>query len=121
MYSIRRKIISGDKRGRNLGFPTLNLRYYRNDKIRFGVWLVVLEIGNKKFKGLAHIGPSPTFKIKKPRIEIYLFNFSKNLYNRSVKVEFLKYLRPTKKFKTKRELILQIKKDCQRAREYNRI
>lgn len=107
----------GDKRGRILGFPTANLRYYKKDKIKFGVWVVTVStlLTAGGLNGIALVGPVPTFNIKTPRIEIYLFNPPKNLYNKKISVEFLKYLRPVKKFEDKRSLVRQIKKDCKKA------
>ncbi|MEW6407296.1 MAG: riboflavin kinase [Patescibacteria group bacterium] len=109
---ITRKVIKGTGRGKYLSFPTVNLRYFKTDKIKFGVWAVLVQYKDKEYKGAAFVGPVPTFNIKTPRIEIHIFNFSKNLYNKKIRVRFLKYLRPAKKFKNPQTLVRQIKEDC---------
>lgn len=116
MRIIRRKVIKGEKRGRVLGFPTVNLKYYKRNRIKFGVWAVEVKFCKKLFNGVAHIGPVPTFNLKSPRIEIFLFNFSKNLYNKKIRVKFIRYLRSVKRFKDEKSLVAQIKKDCQLAK-----
>jgi riboflavin kinase/FMN adenylyltransferase len=121
MKKILRKVIFGQKRGKPLGYPTANLRYYKKDRIKFGVWAAEAIFGKKRIKGVCHVGPVPTFSIKVPRIEIYLFDFAKNLYNKKMKVGFLKYLRPIKKFKNKKSLAVQIKKDCKTAKSFSNI
>lgn len=115
---IIRKVIKGDGRGKNLGFSTANLRLYKKDKIKFGVWAVLVSTlpAAEVLKGVAYVGPIPTFNIRSPRIEIHLLNFSKNLYNKKIRVEFIKYLRPIKKFKDKKSLVAQIKRDCKKAK-----
>ena len=66
----------------------------------------------KFFKGIANLGYRPTFKQKKILLEVNLFNFSGNLYNKSLNVEFLKFIRSEKKFKNY-HLIKQIQKDLE--------
>lgn len=118
MRIIRRKIISGQRRGRLLGFPTMNLRYERKDKIRFGVWAVKSRLGHEILPGVAHVGAPLSFGKSRPVIEIHLLDFSGNGYGKRIKVEFLKFLRRTKKFKNEKAFVTQIKKDCQKANRY---
>jgi len=119
MKEITRKVIFGDKLGgKILGFPTANLRYYKKDKIKFGVWAILARDKNKKYKGVAFVGSSYIFGRKKPKIEVHLFNFRKNLYGKKINVKFVKYLRKFKKFNNTKSLIAQIEEDCKKARKY---
>jgi riboflavin kinase/FMN adenylyltransferase len=115
---VRRKVITGKKRGRIFGFPTTNLNLYKKDNLKSGVYVVRVKVDGKNLSGVAHVGKSETFFEKEPKIEIYIFDYNKDLYNRIIKVNFLKKLRETKYFDNKNELITQIKKDCEMAKRY---
>ncbi len=118
LYLVKRKVVVGASRGKFLGFPTANLNLYKRDNLKSGVYVVRLKAAGKDLEGVAHIGKSKTFCESKPKIEIYIFNYNRNLYNQIIKVNFLKKLRETKRFDNKKELIAQIKKDCQIAKKY---
>lgn len=109
--------MSGDKLGRILGIRTANLRLYKKDKIKFGVWAVLARYKNREYKGVAFVGSSYIFGRKKPKIEVHLLDFRKRIYNKKINIEFLKYLRPVKKFKSRQVLVKQIKKDCKCAQK----
>jgi len=115
---IKRKVVIGKKRGKLLGFPTANLNLYKKDNLKTGVYAVYVEIKGKNLPGVAHVGTSKTFREKKSKIEIYIFNYDQDLYNQIIKVIFLKRLRKTKRFKNKKELTIQIRRDCQMAKRY---
>ena len=72
-----------------------------------------LLIGNKKklYSGVAYIGSRPTFKGKEVFLEIYIFGIKKNLYKKKLRVYFIKFIRPDKKFKNSSRLIKQMNKD----------
>lgn len=116
-YFVKGRVIHGKKVG--LEFPTANLRIdFKNILLR-GVWIVKVEIGDKEYKGVANIGFAPTLKKEKePLIEVYILNFHKNIYNRVIKVIFLKKIRNEKKFKSKKELTEQIKNDIKIAKNF---
>ena len=84
-----------------------------------GVYFVSVKLDkNKKiFKGIANLGYRPTFNQKKILLEVNLFNFSGNLYNKKLSVDFLKFIRGEKKFKNIEELKNQIKKDILSAKK----
>ena len=69
------------------------------------------ENSNSRIKGIANLGYRPTFKQKNLLLEVHLFNFSGNLYNKYLTVEFLKFIRKEKKFKNVEQLKKQIKSD----------
>ena len=84
-----------------------------------GVYAVnVLRKNNSKtLKGIANLGYRPTFNQKKILLEVHLFNFSGNLYNKYLSVEFLKFIRKEKKFKNVKQLRAQIKTDLKIAKK----
>lgn len=113
MTIISGKVIKGAMRGRKLGFPTANLRF--RGKIH-GVYAVYAYIGGKKYKGAANIGYAPTFGPRRKLLEVYIFNFKKNILGKNIKVEVVKKLRSEKKFDSAESLVKQIKKDVKEAK-----
>lgn len=117
MLKVYRKRIGGEKRGKKIGFPTLNFPLKKTDKIKRGVWFVKLKNDKKENFGVASVGRAKTFYGKEEKIEVHLF--SKPPTNlRKTEINFLKYLRKTKKFKTIEELKNQIKNDIKKARHF---
>ena len=112
-WSIFGKVEKGRQIGKKIGFPTCNINIKDYVLAKPGVYAVKANIKNtKKFiKGIANLGYRPTFKQKKLLLEVHLFNFSGNLYNKYLSVEFLKFIRKEKKFKNIEQLKKQIKKD----------
>jgi len=108
----------GRKRGKFLGFPTANLNLYKKDNLKSGVYVVNVKVDGKSLDGVANVGKPKTFLEKKSKIEIYIFDYGAELYNQIIRVSFLKKLRKTKRFDSKKELIMQIKKDCKIAKQY---
>lgn len=104
-------IIKGEGRGKKLGFPTINFNS-KGLNFAFGVYLCQIKINNKTFKGLLHYGPKLTFKQKNPSAEVFILNFDKKIkLNQMINFKLENFLRQTKKFKTSKDLIKQIKKD----------
>jgi len=116
------KVIRGAQRGRTLGFPTANVDYQSDIIPPKGVYIVKVWLGKKAYNGMANIGTRPTFDKKSDShlfmLEVHLLDFSQNLYNKLIKVEFLKKIRNEKKFSSPQQLIVQIKKDEVKARHY---
>jgi riboflavin kinase/FMN adenylyltransferase len=107
-YSISGKVIHGDQRGREMGFPTANIHMFHNRPPIKGVFAVKL---NKKF-GVANLGTRPTIAgISKLHLEVHILNFSKDLYGQHVHITFLKKIREEIKFESIETLKEQIKKD----------
>jgi len=107
-YSISGKVIHGDHRGREMGYPTANIHMLHNRPPIKGVFAVKL---NEKF-GVANLGTRPTVKgILKLHLEVHVLNFSKDLYGHHVHITFLKKIRDEIKFKSIKDLKIQIKKD----------
>ena len=115
-WSIKGKVTKGFKRGRKIGFPTCNLNLNNYVIPKFGVYAVNVKINKTLKKGIANIGYRPTFNGKKLLLEVNIFRFKKNLYNKNINVVFKKFIRPEKKFKNIIELKNQIKKDIKQAK-----
>jgi len=113
-YSFTGKVVQGDKRGRELGFPTANLKIADEDKLlpQIGIYAVECVIDEQKYYGLLSIGNRPTFHDAGEVIpEVYIFDFDKNIYGKSVKVNLVERIRNEQKFSSAEELIQQMNKD----------
>ena len=112
-WSIEGIVEKGRMMGKKIGFPTCNIDIKNYIIAKPGVYAVKIKIQNsrKKYKGIANLGYRPTFNQKKILLEVNLFNFSGNLYNKKLSVEFLKFIRGEKKFNGVNELRRQIKRD----------
>lgn len=111
----------GDKRGRELGFPTANVILEGLLLPRFGVYAVEVEVYDGPHKGryggAASLGVRPTFGVNAPNLETFLFDFSGDLYGAEVSVALISWLRPELKFDGIEPLIEQMHADCALARE----
>ena len=118
-WSIEGIVQKGRQIGKKMGYPTCNIDIKDYVLAKPGVYAVkVLRKNNSKYiKGIANLGYRPTFNQKKILLEVYLFNFSGNLYNKYLSVEFLKFIRKEKKFKNTSQLRTQIKTDLKTAKE----
>ena len=112
-WSIDGKVQKGKQLGKKIGFPTANIDIYDYVLAKPGVYGVKASKMNKSnyIKGIANLGYRPTFNGKKILLEVHLFNFSGNLYNKYLRVEFLKFIREEKKFKNVEQLKKQINID----------
>tara|TARA_B100000401_G_scaffold424913_1_gene354123 strand:- start:323 stop:1252 length:930 start_codon:yes stop_codon:yes gene_type:complete len=112
-WSIVGKVEKGRQLGKKLGFPTCNLNINEYVLAKPGVYAVKVKKKNDNLwiKGIANLGYRPTFNQNKLLLEVHLFNFSGNLYDKYLTVEFLKFIRKEKKFKNAKQLKKQIKSD----------
>ena len=118
-WSIEGKVQKGKQLGKKIGFPTANIDIKDYVLACPGVYAVRVKMKNnsKTIKGIANLGYRPTFNGKKILLEVHLFNFSGNLYDKDLLVEFLKFIRKEKKFKNVDQLKKQIKTDLSVARK----
>ena len=116
-WSIKGKVIKGQKRGRKIGFPTCNLRLDSYVIPRLGVYAVKVKTNNISNNGIANIGYRPTFNGQSLLLETNIFGINKNLYNKVITVSFKKFLRAEKKFKSFEYLKKQIKIDIKQAKK----
>jgi riboflavin kinase / FMN adenylyltransferase len=121
-YTLRGKVIHGDKRGRTIGFPTANLQIEDYTLPEVGVYAVKVQVGNKEYAGMANVGFKPTFKDdqKKPSLEVHLFDFHSDIYGETIGVTWIDRIRDEKKFNSIQELIEQLNDDKQQTIEIMR-
>ena len=117
-WSIIGVVQKGRRIGKKLGVPTCNIDIKNYVIAKPGVYSVRVKVNNsnKIFKGIANLGYRPTFGEKKILLEVNLFNFSGNLYNKSLNVSFYNFIRSEKKFNSHQDLIKQIEKDLKQAK-----
>jgi riboflavin kinase/FMN adenylyltransferase len=109
-------VIHGDKRGRDLGYPTANIRLDRNCGLKHGIYAVRVGLGPERFYGVASFGRRPTFDNGAPLLEIFLFDFKGDLYGKSLDVAFIAFIREELKFDSVQALVRQMDDDSARAR-----
>jgi riboflavin kinase/FMN adenylyltransferase len=116
-YFVRGVVRHGDKRGRLLGFPTANIALDPSNRLRHGIYAVTIEVDGVIREGAANFGRRPTFDNGPPLLEIFIFDFSGDLYGKEVEVAFFGFIRGEEKFESVEALIAQMEDDCIRARE----
>ncbi len=118
-FTVRGEVIHGDKRGRELGYPTANLDMGAYLRPRFGIYAVtgrILATG-QALKGAANLGVRPSFDPPRELLEPYFFDFSGDLYGQEIEVAFRHFLRSEAKFDSLDALKRQMEEDCDRARD----
>jgi riboflavin kinase/FMN adenylyltransferase len=116
-YTLRGRVVHGAKRGRALGFPTINLALPKERLLpRDGIYAVWAEMGEGRFKAAASLGVRPTFGGGERILEAYLLDFSGELYGEEVEVSFVKRLRDEIAFASPAELSAQITRDVEETR-----
>jgi riboflavin kinase/FMN adenylyltransferase len=120
-YSMSGKVFHGDKRGRQIGFPTANVHLHRCVSPLSGVYAVKLKLDEgtdrqTEYNGVANMGRRPTVNGTRQQLEVHLFDFNQDIYSESVVVEFKSFIRPEKKFSDFEQLKVQISKDADCAR-----
>ena len=118
-WSIEGVVEKGRQQGKKIGFPTCNIDIKNYVIAMPGVYSVRVYQKNKNscLKAIANLGYRPTFKQKKILLEVHIFNFSGNLYNKHLTVEFIKFIRKEKKFKNINQLRKQINSDLKVAKQ----
>ena len=119
-YEMTTVVVSGDGRGRQIGFPTANLQPVDSRKIvpRIGVYAVRADLGDgRRLDGMMNIGTRPTFGETERRLEVHLLDFDRDIYGSRLRILFVDRLRPERKFRSVDELVEQLSRDEQRCRE----
>lgn len=116
-WFVRGVVAHGDKRGRDLGYPTANMHLARDCRLKYGIYAVRMKIDGTWRDGVASFGSRPTFDDGAPRLETFVFDFSGDLYGKQVDVAFVAWLRGEAKFDSLEALIAQMDEDSARARE----
>jgi riboflavin kinase/FMN adenylyltransferase len=115
-WFISGEVIHGEKRGRDLGYPTANIRLDPACGLRHGIYAVRVGRDGERFGGVASFGTRPTFDNGAPLLEVFLFDFKGDLYGRRLDVAFIAFLREELKFDGVDALIRQMDDDSARAR-----
>ena len=115
-WFVRGVVRHGDKRGRELGYPTANMHLAPDCGLRYGIYAVRMAVEGHIYNGVASFGSRPTFDDGAPRLETFLFDFSGDLYDRVVDVELVGFVREEAKFLTVAALITQMDHDSEQAR-----
>jgi riboflavin kinase / FMN adenylyltransferase len=117
-YAFTAEVVTGDQRGRQIGFPTANLIPEAGQLIPAdGVYAVFVTFDHRRHGGMLNIGSRPTFEGAGRSIEVHLFDFSGDLVGRDVELEFVRRLRDERKFSSVNELVAQLKNDESASRE----
>lgn len=118
-YPLTGTVVRGDGRGRELGFPTANLRVHGADKLipAEGVYACHATVPAGRFMGALHIGARPTFPEAEAAVEVFLLDFDGELYGCEVRLDLIERLRPVAAFGSAAGLARQMRADVSRARE----
>jgi riboflavin kinase/FMN adenylyltransferase len=106
----------GDKRGRDLGYPTANLRMPEDCPLLQGIYAVKVKLGGTWHDGVASYGRRPTFDNGAALFEVFLFDFSGDLYGETLRIHVVSYLRGEEKFDSAEALVAQMDRDSEEAR-----
>jgi riboflavin kinase / FMN adenylyltransferase len=115
-WFVSASVVHGDARGRELGYPTANLKLDPGCGLKFGIYAVRVGLEGLRYDGVASFGRRPTFDDGPPLLEVHLFDFSGDLYGASIDVVFLAWIRSELKFVSVAELIRRMDEDCRLAR-----
>lgn len=113
-YRLSGKIVEGYQVGRTIGYPTANMRVWERYKVvpELGVYAVMVHLRDLIYPGMLYIGRRPTLHSDNEiSVEVNVFNFDGNLYNQSLTVEFVDFIRPDHRFETMEQLVEQIHND----------
>jgi len=111
-FHLRSKVITSDKRGRVLGFPTANLDIRPQQALPGnGIYATIAQVDGKQFPSATNIGIRPTFGEGEKTVETHLLNYKDDLYGKDIRVEFVQKLRDEQRFPSSEELKVQIEKD----------
>ena len=117
-FAIGGRIMHGEKRGRTIGFPTINISIGRKLSPVLGVFAVLIELNKKTYHGVCNVGKRPTIGGEKTLLEVNIFDFDKNVYGEHAKVLFRHHIREEMKFESVQQLQSQIASDANIARRY---
>ncbi len=115
-HSITGKIVRGDGRGRQLGYPTANIRAEDQVHPPNGVYAIRAKLDDRVYGGILNMGVRPTFDGLRFQIEAHLFDFNEDVYDKEIEIFFIKKVRDERKFPNLEALVKQIGRDVDVAR-----
>ncbi len=120
-HRVDGEVLHGDKRGRDLGYPTANMAVDGLHLPALGIYAVLVDVltgaDRGSYKGVASLGVRPMFGVNHPNLEVHIFDFAADLYGQHLSVALVEYLRPEAKFDSLDTLVSQMDRDSARARE----
>ncbi len=118
-YNLRGQVVKGDGRGRQLGYPTANIRPFSRYKLipKVGIYATRIKVGKQIYNSATYIGQRPTFNLSEKVIEVHLLDFDGELYGQEVELVFIRFIREDAKFDSISDLITQIEEDKKRSLE----
>jgi riboflavin kinase/FMN adenylyltransferase len=117
-YALRGEVVHGTHRGREVGFPTANLRIESPEKLLppEGIYAVHGRVGEARLPGLLHLGPRPTFAGVPPSVELHLLDWSGDLYGQQVQVDLCRRMRGIEAYDSAEALVAQMHRDAAEGR-----
>jgi riboflavin kinase/FMN adenylyltransferase len=113
-FYLRGKVVTSDRRGRTLGFPTANLDIPEQQALPGnGIYATITQVDGRRFPSATNVGTRPTFGEGKRMVETHLLGFKGDLYNKEIRVEFVRKVRDERRFPSPQELKMQMRKDVQ--------
>jgi riboflavin kinase / FMN adenylyltransferase len=115
-WFVSAEVVHGDKRGRDFGYPTANLRLDPACGLKHGIYAVRAGVGGRRYDGVASFGRRPMFDQGTVLLEVFLFDFSGDLYGEVIDVAFIDWIRPELKFDSVEDLVRRMNEDARLAR-----
>ena len=115
-WFVSGEVVHGDGRGRELGYPTANLRLDPACGLRHGIYAVRVGVGDRRYDGVASFGRRPMFDVGTVLLEVNLFDFAGDLYGQTIDVAFIGWVRPELSFDTIERLVRRMDEDSRLAR-----
>ena len=117
-FSLTARVVHGDKRGRQLGYPTANLACVGRTLPLAGVFVVHVDINGTLYNGVGNVGVRPSIGTNVSTVEVHIFDFDQSIYAQVIEVVFRHRIRSEKKFTQLPQLVAQIQQDAREARQY---
>src|SRR5437763_1264300 len=115
-WFVSGEVVHGDKRGRELGYPTANVRLDPACGLRHGIYAVRAGVGQRRYDGVASFGRRPMFDVGTVLLEVFLFDFADDLYGRTIDVAFIDWIRHELAFDSVAALVRRMDEDARLAR-----
>jgi riboflavin kinase/FMN adenylyltransferase len=116
-WRVSARVVAGARRGTDMGFPTANFPMPKGTTLGHGIYAVRVHLDGRAHDGAAYLGTRPTFDDGAPVLEVFLLDFSGDLYGREIEVEFIDFIRGDRRFRSSEELVAQMDQDIAKVRD----